>query len=290
VLNETTFEHLHRYALALPYASGKTVLDIACGAGYGSALLAKTAAAVTGVDIDTATVQAAAERYQAPNLQFRQGSITSIPLPEDSFDVVVSFETLEHLAEHDQMLCEIRRVLRPGGLLVISSPDKEYYTDVPQYHNPFHVKELYKEEFRRLLQQYFPHVQLLTQQSFTGSVILNEQQEGTPPQLLRGGYDAVQPAAWQPPYCIALASDAAFTGQADSFFSGNTILETRLQQAEQEMLQAVRAELAQQLTHEIRTAVTREVTDTIRGSRTYRLGAALLWPFRKISQQMRLKP
>ena len=166
-----TLEHLHRYLLACELATGKTVLDIACGDGYGSAMLARHAAQVTGVDIDTPTVERARGKYVADNLRFLQGSATDIPLDDDSVDLVISFETIEHLMEQDRMLYEIRRVLRPEGFLLISSPDKYEYSDVPGYHNEFHLKELYCQEFEALLQKHFSRHALLGQRVVFGSLI-----------------------------------------------------------------------------------------------------------------------
>lgn len=166
-----TLEHLHRYLLACELAAGKTVLDIACGDGYGAAMLARHAAQVTGVDIDTPTVERARGKYVADNLRFLQGSATDIPLDDDSVDLVISFETIEHLMEQDRMLYEIRRVLRPEGFLLISSPDKYEYSDVPGYHNEFHLKELYRQEFEALLKKHFSRHALLGQRVVFGSLI-----------------------------------------------------------------------------------------------------------------------
>ena len=166
-----TLEHLHRYLLACELAADKIVLDIACGDGYGAAMLARHAAQVTGVDIDTPTVERARGKYVADNLRFLQGSATDIPLDDDSVDLVVSFETIEHLMEQDRMLYEIRRVLRPEGFLLISSPDKYEYSYVPGYHNEFHLKELYRQEFEALLQKHFSRHALLGQRVVFGSLI-----------------------------------------------------------------------------------------------------------------------
>lgn len=154
-------EHLHRYAWCLPLVDGKDVLDVASGEGYGSAMLASKARSVRGVDISHDAVNHAAERYASlDNLQYLQGSAAAIPLADDSVDVVVSFETIEHLLEQDDMMAEIRRVLRPDGILVMSSPNKEVYSDQAGYHNDYHVKELYLNEFQALLEKYFPAVEL----------------------------------------------------------------------------------------------------------------------------------
>lgn len=150
-------EHLHRYAWCLPLVEGKDVLDVASGEGYGSAMLASRARSVRGVDISHEAVDHAAGRYSAlTNLKYLQGSAAAIPLADDSVDVVVSFETIEHLMEQEEMMAEIRRVLRPDGVLVMSSPNKEVYSDRAGYHNDFHVKELYQAEFQALVGRYFP--------------------------------------------------------------------------------------------------------------------------------------
>ncbi|WP_329953643.1 methyltransferase domain-containing protein [Stenotrophomonas sepilia] len=150
-------EHLHRYAWCLPLVEGKDVLDVASGEGYGSAMLASRARSVCGVDISHEAVDHAAGRYSAQtNLKYLQGSAAAIPLADDSVDVVVSFETIEHLMEQEEMMAEIRRVLRPDGVLVMSSPNKEVYSDRAGYHNDFHVKELYQAEFQALVGRYFP--------------------------------------------------------------------------------------------------------------------------------------
>jgi len=165
------YEHLHRYALALTLARDKDVLDIASGEGYGSALLAMVARSVTGVDVDDASVRFASSRYTAMNLNFRTGSAAQIPVADASVDLVVSFETIEHLREHERMLGEFRRVLRPGGRVIISSPNKLVYSDARGYSNPFHVRELYFHEFRDILRDFFPEIRLFGHRIFAGSAV-----------------------------------------------------------------------------------------------------------------------
>jgi hypothetical protein len=105
------------------------------------------------------------------NLSFRVGSATQIPLADASMDVITSFETIEHLAEHEQMLGEMRRVLRPNGHLLISSPNRLVYSDERNYSNPFHVRELYFNEFRDLLRTFFPEVHIYGQRIFGACAI-----------------------------------------------------------------------------------------------------------------------
>lgn len=178
-------EHYHRYATVLHLVSGKTVLDVACGEGYGSALMSDVASTVTGVDISPDAVQHASDTYaDKRNLVYRQGSATALQFPDASFDVVISFETIEHLAEQAEMLAEIRRVLREDGVLIISSPNRPVYSEESGEHNEFHVKELDFYEFDALLKAQFPVTEYYGQRIMMGSVI----------QPLEGGHAAYQ--AW----------------------------------------------------------------------------------------------
>jgi len=168
---ETGLEHAHRYLLARDMAAGRAVLDVACGEGYGSAMLASVARSVVGVDIDERSVAHARARYGRTNLEFRTGRADRIPLPDASIDLVVSFETIEHHDAHEAMMAECRRVLRPGGIICISSPDRYEYSERPGTSNPYHVRELTKVEFEKLLQRHFRHVRLFGQRVRYGSFI-----------------------------------------------------------------------------------------------------------------------
>jgi ubiquinone/menaquinone biosynthesis C-methylase UbiE/glycosyltransferase involved in cell wall biosynthesis len=168
---QIALEHLHRYALACVLAEGKQVLDIASGEGYGSHLLAKVAKNVIGVDISEEAIHHAKTKYKDSKLDFRTGSATSIPVESNSVDLVVSFETIEHLAEHEEMLNEIKRVLKSDGVLIISSPNKQNYSIIPSYMNPYHVKELFRDEFENLLGRYFRNCNFSGQRIVYGSWI-----------------------------------------------------------------------------------------------------------------------
>lgn len=169
---EIRHEHLHRYAWCRPLIADNVVLDIACGEGYGSAIMARHARSVVGVDIAPEAVEHAVRAYgHLPNITFRIGSATEIPLPDDSVDVVVSFETIEHHDRHAEMLREIRRVLRPNGVLIISSPNRPVYSEKAGHHNEFHVKELDFREFDEALRAEFEQVRYLGQRLAVGSVL-----------------------------------------------------------------------------------------------------------------------
>lgn len=166
------FEHQHRYVLASFLAEGRDVLDIACGEGYGTARLGLKAASVVGVDIDLSTVEYAQKRYRdTANIRFLAGSCDAIPIPDASVDLVVSFETIEHHDAHEAMMTEIRRVLRPNGVLLLSSPNRRLYSDARDYHNPFHVHELYRNELMDLLGRYFKVVHLYGQNAGLSSYV-----------------------------------------------------------------------------------------------------------------------
>jgi len=167
-------EHLHRYSVVRKLCHEKAVLDIACGEGYGSNLMASVAASVIGVDISDEAVKHASERYRQPNLEFRQGDCASIPVDDSSVDIVVSFETIEHHEQHQEMMSEIKRVLKPNGLLVISSPDKYEHSVVPGYESEFHVKELFRQEFTDLVAAYFSNQEVYGQRIIHGSGLFAE--------------------------------------------------------------------------------------------------------------------
>lgn len=164
-------EHLHRYAVAFPLAAGCDVLDIACGEGYGANLLAAHARSVTGIDIDLATVAGAQRRYGRSNLRFLRGEGGSIPLADATIDLAVSFETIEHISDQERFLGELRRVLRPEGVLLISTPDAALYRR-GQGPNPFHVRELTQAEFVALLRREFRRVGVARQRLVSGSIIV----------------------------------------------------------------------------------------------------------------------
>lgn len=171
-VREIWYEHWHRYALVRSWASGRRVLDAACGEGYGSALLAQTAASVLGLDIDPAAVAHARARYDSvANLQFGQADATRLQLTPGAFDLVVSFETLEHVDAQEALVDGLAAALADDGLLVISSPDKATYSDAAGFRNEYHVRELYRDEFEALLRARFPHVQLYAQRLLFQSAI-----------------------------------------------------------------------------------------------------------------------
>ena len=159
-------EHLARYRLAAQVAQGKRVLDAASGEGYGTALLAAApACSATGVDIDERSVAHARARYAA---EFEVADVRDMPFPDGSFDLVVSFETIEHVPDPELALDEMRRVLAEDGLLLISTPNKDQYL----VDNEFHEREFTHDEFLALLSAQFATVDALLQHNWMLSAIL----------------------------------------------------------------------------------------------------------------------
>lgn len=147
----TFWEHVERYRFALRHVCGQRVLDIACGEGYGSAALKTKAASVIGVDVCPETCRHARAKY---GIDARVGSAECIPLADSAVDVVVSFETIEHLQDPRAFIGECRRVLAPGGRLIISTPNRPvYHQRTPN--NRFHVHEMSIEEFHAVLRPDF---------------------------------------------------------------------------------------------------------------------------------------
>jgi ubiquinone/menaquinone biosynthesis C-methylase UbiE/glycosyltransferase involved in cell wall biosynthesis len=214
-------EHLHRYAYASEYVEGKVVLDIASGEGYGSEMLSRKARFVYGVDIDNKSVLHAARKYKKENLEFIVGSCKRIPLPDNSVDIVVSFETIEHTSEHDSFLLEVKRVLKPDGFLIISSPEKTDYHENRNDNNPYHLLELDFKEFRDLLVRHFQNACFFGQRIISGSQIYNFDKDIHPKSAyelsqLPSKIDKTQ-SELKPTYILAICSNSKMQNAYGSF-------------------------------------------------------------------------
>jgi ubiquinone/menaquinone biosynthesis C-methylase UbiE len=223
---EVTIEHLHRYATVLNLVRDKVVLDIACGEGYGSNLMADYAKRVIGVDIADKVISEASQKYCKSNLSFVVGDATQIPLPDNSVEVIISFETLEHHTKHQEMFKEIIRVLKHDGFMIMSSPDKKTVMDYCKgYVNIYHVKELTTQEFKSLVESYFSNVTYYKQKTVIGSLIVPEDGVGEF-QSFSGTFDKIQ---FQKGLCnglynLCLASNTATFSLPSGFFDGGKII------------------------------------------------------------------
>ncbi len=147
-------EHMARYRFAAAYAFGKSVLDVACGSGYGTRLLAESGAKnVVGVDVAADAVAFGRRRFSHPQLDYLRADAARLPFPAASFGCAVCFETIEHLGDRRALLSELARVLTPTGLLLLSTPNRRIASPwwplrrVPA--NPHHYYEYTRDGLRR---------------------------------------------------------------------------------------------------------------------------------------------
>lgn len=161
-------DHVARYNFAGRYVKGKIVLDISCGTGYGSCILySNRAKKVIGIDISKKVINFARTKYERKGLEFNIGNILNIDIHDNYFDLIVSFETIEHITNQKRALLEIQRVLKPNGLLLISSPNRKLTSPLKSFdeppNNPFHVIEYTMKEFTRLIRNYFEIIEVYGQ-------------------------------------------------------------------------------------------------------------------------------
>lgn len=255
-VREIWYEHFHRYAFAAPLARGKRVLDAACGEGYGAALVAGQAASVLGLDVSAQAVEHARRRYVLPQLRFEQADVTALEhLPAASFDLILSFETLEHLQAQETMLRGFARLLAPGGLLLVSTPDKRNYSDLPQFHNEHHVRELYREEFEALLAEVFPYRRLFAHKLLFQSALwaLDGDTSGYAATTLSKQGEARPALDYPPLYYLAACSQQPLPalpalhlfGDAEESVYAHYYHEIRKNMAAGARIQELEAELAQ---------------------------------------------
>lgn len=197
----TELEHVHRYLLAASLTQEADVLDIGSGEGYGAAALARLARSVIGLDSDRAAVEHARRRYVLDGLRFSAGRAESLPFPDATFDVCVAFEVIEHLESPEAMVREARRVLRPDGLLLLSTPNVNVAPESRPGNNPYHLQAFTQERLMKTLAGYFPCVDLHAQYLTTASFVrpLESKDAGDLKPL------AAAPQAEGPRYFLAIA-------------------------------------------------------------------------------------
>ena len=209
---EIWIEHWHRYHFAAAFVAGKRVLDVACGEGYGAALLSRAAAHVTGIDLSSDAIAHARATYASPQVEFAEGSCARLPVADASVDVAVSFETLEHIGEQEAFIDELARVLKPGGVVVLSCPNRREYSDARAFSNEFHVKELYRDELAALVKRRFAAAAWYGQRPSFFSLIAPEQAKAAQAHLVEvseSNPSEPRTDAASPLYFIVVASASA---------------------------------------------------------------------------------
>jgi ubiquinone/menaquinone biosynthesis C-methylase UbiE len=146
---------LAAYYEACDYVDGKTVLELGCGEGSGTAILASRAGEITAIDYSDKAIKAAANVLDSKDVHFQIKQVPPIDIESDCFDVVVMFQMIEHFADPDPLMKEILRVLKKGGRLLVSTINKEESLS----DNPFHPLEYNQVELETALGKHFPHLE-----------------------------------------------------------------------------------------------------------------------------------
>lgn len=167
-LPESIKDHFDRYEFAKKYLKPDfIVLDAACGTGYGSEILANSVKKVVSLEISDHALDWGRSHHQKSNIEFKKADLNEpIDLPDNYFDAIISFETLEHVGNQKNLLSEFKRVLKPGGILIISSPDREIITEKGGTNNEFHINELSKKEFIALMRDYLKTEEIFGQTKY----------------------------------------------------------------------------------------------------------------------------
>ena len=210
VHGQVELEHYHRYLFSRGFCRERDVLDVASGEGYGAAQLAQVARFVVGVEYAGATALNAAANFPRPNLCFIRADARALPLHDASVDVVTSFETIEHFDRQEDFVAEVRRVLRPDGCFIVSTPDRDVYSPPDAPTNPYHVREFDRAEFLDILHRRFRYVALIRQRPMVASALIPEEPAEISPLILERdgeGLFSSETTLLKAPYLIAIASE-----------------------------------------------------------------------------------
>jgi len=164
------YEHLNRYYFASQFSKSKIVLDVACGTGYGSQIISKQGRAtrIIGIDISKKSIKYAKKNYQEKNINFLIDDAQTLNSQKDnSFDLIISFETIEHIKSSEDFIKQTKRLLKKDGVLIISTPNTNTYPKG----NKYHINELSPDEFRSLLKKYYKFTKDYYQKFYLSNLI-----------------------------------------------------------------------------------------------------------------------
>jgi SAM-dependent methyltransferase len=235
-------EHVARYEFAARLARGRRVIDLGCGTGYGSALLAQTASYTLGVDVSAEAIDFARQSYSQPNLQFKPFACDAVPPEAGRFDLAVSFEVIEHLQQPGALVESARALLSPGGQFIVSTPNAAYYAEsrAAAGPNPYHTHEFTLNEFRELLAEHFEFVSLFAQNHVSAVSFHPFPVHTQPSPTLR--VPSEPPCPEESHFFVAVCAFSPQVGAPHFIYvpsSGNVLLEreTHIRRLEQELAQ-----------------------------------------------------
>ena len=220
VSSEAAYDRLTCYGFARRYVGGKVVADIGRGeVGYGMHLLAETAESVVGLIDLPETADLASAVYSAPNVSYRRVHLTKLPYSEGYFDVVVAFGVVENLEYPEDLVREVRRVLKQDGVLVISARDKQTDANERNRRGIDGRRQMYVPEFRELLERHFEHVRIYRQGAVAGGFVFPTSEEVTSAPVESARFSLTDPTLGaEPPTTrsvIAVCGDAKALGQEE---------------------------------------------------------------------------
>lgn len=203
-------EHLLRYEFAKRFIAKKIVADIACGSGYGSQILARAGAEkVLAVDASSEAIDEAKKKYDQTNIVWQVGNAENLEIGAREVDVLISFETIEHLQHPEKFVQQAARILKSDGLVIISTPNKAVYHEA----NPYHIKEFTRLEFEEILGQHFQNVKILEQINGVASCLVARPQQDE--------HQFIFSNLVEPQFFIALCSNVALPEMGKNLTSFN---------------------------------------------------------------------
>lgn len=217
---EEAYDLLTGYAFARRYVAGKRVADIGLEEiGYGARLLAKNADSVVGLAGSSEAVESARALHPAPNASYESSDLPALSQPDGSFDVVVALRVIEHLQSPEDLIKEAKRILKPDGVFIVSTPDKQARSNERNHHP--HPSEMYVQEFQELLDQHFDNVPMRRQGAVAGGFVSGADGLGeTTLESVQLSSAEPSPGSGMPPtgLVVAVCSDAEIPGDDESAY------------------------------------------------------------------------